>query len=219
MTFDIQGERVTGRVTSVRKVDWQNSRLGFMVVVRPGGLGSIPLVYVGAAKGPTDTGDRGRLAREVSDGFSNVSIIDARDVIAIVGRVLSSVSFAITIVGAIVLVAGLLILIGAVAMSRYVREYETAVLKTLGARSGTILGVLLTEHALVGAIAGAVGSALGVGLAWIVSRYVLKLDWSFDVLIPLVGFAGATVLAALVGMASSADLLLLKPLPVLKQND
>jgi putative ABC transport system permease protein len=219
MTFDIQGERVTGRVTSVRSVDWQNSRIGFMIVVRPGGLGDIPLVYIGALKGPPDAADRGRLARAVSDAYSNVSIIDARDVIAIVGRVLSSLSFAVSVVGAIVLAAGLMILTGALAMSRYVREYETALLKTLGAGSRTVLGVLLTEHALVGLLSGVVGSALGVGLAWVVSRYLFELAWTFDARIPLAGVAGATALAAVVGTVSSADLLVLRPLRVLKREE
>ena len=219
MTFDIQGQRLTARITSVRKVDWQNSRLGFMIVVRPGGLGEIPLVYVGAMKGPADATARGHLARVVSDAFSNVSIIDARDVIAVVSRVLSSVSLAISVVGAIVLVAGLLILVGAIAMSRYVREYETAILKTLGAGSRAVMGVLLTEHALVGLLAGLVGSVLGVGLAWVVSHSLLKLEWHFDPMIPLIGIVASATLAAAVGVISCADLLVLRPLPVLKQNE
>ncbi len=219
MTFDIQGEKVTGRITSVRHVDWQNSRTGFMVVIRPGGVGDIPFVYISATKGPADAAERGRLARAISDAYSNVSIIDARDVIAVVGRVLSSISVAVSVVGAIVLVAGLLILTGAIAMSRYVREYETAVLKTLGARSRTVLGVLLTEHALVGTLAGLVGSSLGVGLAWVVSRYVFELEWTFDPMLPLVGLVGAALLAAVVGVVSSADLLVLRPLGILKREE
>jgi len=49
--------------------------------------------------------------------------------------------------------------------------------------------------------------------------YVFDLAWTFDARIPLVGVAGATALAALVGTASSADLLLLRPLGVLKREE
>jgi putative ABC transport system permease protein len=217
MTFDIQGEEVTARISSVRRVDWQNSRIGFMIVVRPGGLGDISMVYIGAIKGPAEAADRGRLARAIADDYSNVSVIDARDVIAVVGRVLSAVSLAVTVVGGIVLVAGVLILSGAIAMSRYVREYETAVMKTLGARSRALLGVMLTEHALLGAIAGIVGASLGVGLAWFVTTEIFELQWRFDPWLPFWGVAGATLLTAAVGMASSADLLFVRPLRVLRR--
>lgn len=219
MTFDIQGESVTATIANVRRVDWRNSRLGFMIVVRPNGLGDLPLVYIGALKGPEDAADRGRLGRVLTDSHSNVSVIDARDVIASVARVLTAVTTAISVIGLVVLLAGLLILVGAIAMTRYVREYETAVMKTLGAKSPTLLGVLVTEHSLLGALAGVVGSALGVVLAWVVSRFVFDLTWDFEPSIAAAGIAGATVLTALVGIASSADLLVVKPLPVLRRED
>src|SRR4051812_26181766 len=152
VTFDIQGERVTARIANVRRVDWPNARLGFMIEFRPGSLGDIPMMYIGAARGPDDSTERGRLSRSLADAHPNVSVIDARDIIATIARVLSSVAFAIAIIGGIVLLAGLLILSGAIAMARYVREYETAVMKTLGAGSRTLLGILLTEHSLLGSL-------------------------------------------------------------------
>jgi putative ABC transport system permease protein len=217
MAFDVQGEKITARITSVRRVDWQNARIGFMIVFRPGGLDDMPMVYIGAVKGPEAPADRGRLARSIADAYSNVSIIDARDVIAIVGRVLSSISLAVRVIGAIVLVAGILILSGAIAMSRYVREYEMALMKTLGARSGALLAVMLTEHAMLGALAGLIGSGLGLALAWFVSREVFELAWQFEPALLAWGVGGATALAALVGVASSADLLFVRPLRVLRR--
>jgi putative ABC transport system permease protein len=219
MTFDVQGESVTARIANVRRVDWRNSRLGFMIVFRPGSLDDLSMVYIGAVRGPDDGAARGRLAREISDKHPNVSILDARDVIASVARVLSAITTAITVVGIVVLVAGLLILVGSIAMSRYVREYETAVMKTLGARSKTLLAVMATENTLLGMIAGAVGSGLGSLLAWTVSRELFDLPWRFDGAAVALGVVGAAALAAIVGVLSSADLLLLKPLSVLRRED
>ena len=42
ITFDVQGRKITAKVTSVRKVDWRNSRTGFMVLFRPGTLEPYP---------------------------------------------------------------------------------------------------------------------------------------------------------------------------------
>ncbi len=42
ITFDIQGRKIEARVTSVRRVDWRNSRTGFLVLFRPGALDKAP---------------------------------------------------------------------------------------------------------------------------------------------------------------------------------
>lgn len=219
ITFDVQGKKIPMRIANIRTVDWQNARLGFMFVVRPGGLESVHVVANGAVRGPTDPAERGRLARKLSDQFSNVSVIDARDIIANVSKVLSSITLAISVVGSIVLAAGLLILAGSVAMARYVREYEIAVMKTLGARTKTLLGVLVAEHAILGGLAGAVGSILGLGLAWAACKWVFKMPWTPEAAPVAIAIGLAMALTTLVGLASSADLLLLRPLAVLRRED
>lgn len=207
------------RVASTRRVDWQNARLGFMFVTRLAGLDAVQVVYNGATRGPEDPAERGRLARQLSSAYSNVSVVDARDIIASVTKVLSGITRAISIVGSLVLVSGLLILAGSVAMARYVRQYEIAVMKTLGARTRTLLGVLVAEHALLGALAGSVGSLLGLGLAWAACRWVFELPWQPEAAPIVVAIAAASVLTTAVGLVSSSDLLLLKPLPVLRRED
>lgn len=219
ITFDIQGRRIPMRVASTRRVDWQNARLGFMFVTRLAGLDAVQVVYNGATRGPEDPAERGRLARQLSSAYSNVSVVDARDIIASVTKVLSGITRAISIVGSLVLVSGLLILAGSVAMARYVRQYEIAVMKTLGARTRTLLGVLVAEHALLGALAGSVGSLLGLGLAWAACRWVFELPWQPEAAPIVVAIAAASVLTTAVGLVSSSDLLLLKPLPVLRRED
>lgn len=219
IAFDVQGKKIPMRIASIRKVDWQNARLGFMFVVRPGGLESVHVVSNGAVKGPTDAAERGRLARTLSDKYSNVSVIDARDIIANVSKVLSSITLAISVVGSIVLVAGLMILAGSVAMARYVREYEIAVMKTLGARTKTLLAVLVAEHAILGGIAGAVGSMLGLVLAWSTCRWIFRMPWTPEAAPVAIAIGLAMLLTTVVGVASSADLLLLRPLSVLRRVD
>ena len=117
------------------------------------------------------------------------------------------------------LLAGALILGGSVAMSRYVREYETALLKALGATAPTLLAVLVVEYGLLGVVAGLVGATLGTGLARIVSESLLDLSWRFDPQIGIAGVLGAAVLAAVVGVVSCADLLRVKPLFVLRREE
>ena len=86
-------------------------------------------------------------------------------------------TLAISVVGGLVLFSGALILIGAVAMTKYQRVYEAAVFKTLGANTRTIARMLLFEYGVLGALAGLVGSVGAIGLTWGVSRYALEIPW------------------------------------------
>ncbi|MGH9902627.1 MAG: ABC transporter permease, partial [Pyrinomonadaceae bacterium] len=63
ISFDILGRKITARVTSVRRVDWRNSRTGFMVLFRPGALDDAPQTFVGAINGPEREPERARFQR------------------------------------------------------------------------------------------------------------------------------------------------------------
>jgi putative ABC transport system permease protein len=109
-----------------------------------------------------------------------------------------------------------LILIGAVAMTKYQRVYEAAVFKTLGAKTGTIARMLLVEYSVLGALAGLVGSVGAIGLTWGVSRYALEIPWRLFVGEHAAGVFLTALLVAAVGVLSSLDVLRNKPLATLR---
>ena len=100
--FDVLGRPVEARVTSVRAVDWDDSRSGgFMFVFRPGTLDGAPHSYVAFMKGPADIEARARLQRDIVAEYANVSVIDGLEVIRTVRRVLDYVTMTISVVGGI----------------------------------------------------------------------------------------------------------------------
>ena len=178
MRFDILGRIVTARVTSVRAVDWRDARSGgFMIVFRPGVLDDAPQSFIAPLRGPDGDEARARFQHDLVEQFPNVSVIDFHEILANVRDVMSRVTLAITVVGGLVLLSGALILIGAVAMTKFQRVYEAAVFKTLGATTRTIASMLLLEYGVLGLLAGTVGSLAAVGLTWGVSRYALDIPW------------------------------------------
>jgi putative ABC transport system permease protein len=218
LTFDILGRRMTARVTSVRRVDWRNSRTGFLILFRPGALDDAPQTFVGAVNGPASEPERTRFQRALLDKYPNVSVIDVAEIVRGVGRILSNITLGVTFVGGFVLLCGVLILIGSIAMTKYQRVYEAAVLKTLGARRAVLLATLLTEYALLGLVAGAVGSLAAGALSYAVARYVFEIDWSFDPTLGLAGVTATALLVAAVGALSSFDVLAKKPLAILRSQ-
>ncbi len=215
--FDILGRSVTARVTSVRSVDWTETRAGgFMFVFRPGVLDQAPQMFVVTTRGPSDPSARARLQRDVTERFPNVSVIDVREILVSVRRVLSSVTLAISVVGGLVLASGILILVGSISMTKYQRVYEAAVLKTLGATSRMVGLLLALEYALLGAVAGFIGSAGALGLSWAVSRYGVKMAWLPSPLEHVLAVIAAAFLVAGVGTVANLDVLRKKPLGTLR---
>jgi putative ABC transport system permease protein len=216
VTFDIQGRKLTARVTSIRRVDWRNSRTGFLILFRPGSLEGAPQTFVGAVDGPTTEPERSRFQRAIVDRFPNVSVIDVADIVRSVGRILSNITLAVSFIGGFVFLSGALILVGSIAMTKFQRVYEAAVLKTLGARRRMLLTMMLVEYGLLGLVAGVVGAAAANGLSFAVARYVFEIEWAFAPGLNAAGIAATILLVGAVGALSSLDVLTRKPLSILR---
>ena len=158
-------------------------------------------------RGPADPVARGRLQAELVTVAPNVSVIDGREILQTIKAVVDNVTLAVTVVGSLVVLSGLLILIGAVAMTKFRRVYEAAIFKTLGATRRVIASVLLVEYGLLGALAGAIGSLGALGLTWGISRFALDIPFTPLPLLTLGGVAVTAVLVAVVGVTSSWDVL------------
>jgi putative ABC transport system permease protein len=215
--FDVLGRKVDARVTSVREVDWRDARQGgFMFVFRPGPLDGAPGMFIAPVLGPRDPGTRARLQRDLVDRFPNLSVIDLREVLQNVERILGKVTLGVSVVGGLVLFVGVLILVGSVSMTRFQRIYEVAIFRTLGAPTRLLTAMAAVEYGVLGLLAGAVGSSAAIGLTWYVSRHVLDVRWSPNLSVSLAGMVIAALLVCLVGLLASADILRRRPLGTLR---
>ena len=215
--FDVLGRVITAKVTSVRYVEWSESRTGgFMFLFRPGVLEKAPHSYIGFLRGPQDLDARARLQAALVGVAPNVSVIDGREIIDAIKAVIDNVTLAVTVVGTLVVVSGLMILIGAVAMTKFRRVYEAAIFKTLGATRRLIATVLLLEYGLLGILAGGIGAGGAIGLTWAVSKYALEIPFKPLIGLSAIGVVITTLLVAAIGVISSWGVLQRKPLATLR---
>jgi putative ABC transport system permease protein len=218
MTFDISGRKITVRVANVRKLDLRNTRTAFVFVFRPGVLEKAPQTFAATVLKRVGATDRQRLQREVLDAYPNVQIFDVADIVAAVQKLVSNFVLAISFVGSFVILSGILILVGSIALTKSQRIYENAIMKTLGARRLTLATILFAEYGLLGLLSGLIGSGFAVLLSFAVSRYILEIDWEFDPLLTFTGIIATAAIVMFVGAAASFDVLFRKPLSTLRSQ-
>jgi putative ABC transport system permease protein len=216
ITFDIAGRKLTARVTSIRRVDWRNSRTGFMVLFRPGALENAPQMLIAPINAPEDEAARSRFQRALLDQYPNISVIDVAEVVRTVSSILSNITLAVSFLGAFVLLCGVLILVGSIAMTKFQRIYEVAILKTLGAKRKVLLMMLFIEYGLLGLVAGLVGALASAALSYSVARFILEIPWMLFPVQAVTGIALTLGLVTAVGLISSLGVLKRKPLATLR---
>jgi len=216
ITFDISGRKITARVANVRKIDLRNTRTAFVFVFKPGTLEAAPQSYAATVLSRVSATDRQRLQRDTLAKFPNVQIFDVADLVATLQKLVNNIVLAVSFVGGFVILSGMLILIGSIALTKSQRIYENAILKTLGARRPTLAAILLTEYGLLGLLSGLIGTLFAIALSYVVSRFLLDIEWAFDPALAIEGVVITTLLVMLVGAAASFDVLFRKPLATLR---
>ena len=214
--FDIQGAKVAGRVASIRKVDWGNMSTNFYFIFEPGTLDGAPMTYVATAR--VDPQEEVPLQRAVVAVFPNVSAINIRDVLDSVARVVERISLAIRFMAGLSILAGSIVLAGALAATRFRRITEAMIMKAVGATRGIVAWTFAVEYALLGAAAGVIGAGLAVALAWGVGHWILDVKWLFQPTTLVWGIGASIAGTILVGFLSTYRILGQKPLPVLRRE-
>ncbi len=210
LQFDIAGESLTVTVTSFRRVQWDSFRPNFFVEFPPGLLDGAAGTYLTSAYlTPTSSA-----MAELVHRFPSVSIFNIGDLLAQARAVIDKAVTAVQSVFLFTLLAGFTVLLAQVQASREERRAEIAILRVLGARRGMVLGSVLVEFSVLGALAGLLGSSAAAGGgAWL--AYTLDLRYHFDARIWVLGVLGATLIAAAAAWVAMRPTLHVPPRAVL----
>ena len=214
--FDIQGAKVSGRIASIRKVEWGNMSTNFYFIFEPGALEGAPMTYVATTRVAPQ--EEVPLQRAVVAAFPNVSAINIRAVLDSVAQVVDRISLVIRFMAALSILAGAVVLAGALAATRFRRIYEAMVFKAVGATRRTLAATFAVEYALLGAAAGVIGAGLATGLAWGVGQWILDVKWLFQPVALITGIGATIAGTVLIGFLSTYRILGQKPLPVLRRE-
>jgi putative ABC transport system permease protein len=191
IVWDVQGLPVKSRVAHLREVDWARFEPNFFVVFPEGPLDEAPKSYVTLSR-IEDPALRARFQREVVEAYPNVSVVDLTEIQKALEEVVGRVALAIRFMAVFTLVAGAVVLVGAVAAGREQRLREGALLKALGATRRQVLRILVAEYATLGLLAAATALILSGAAGWALTRFLFEAPFRVPA-VPLVGLSAALV--------------------------
>ncbi len=191
LVVNILGREIEATVANTREVDWQSLGINFVMVFSPGALEAAP--HTELATVTMDEAGEAALERAVTTQFPNVTSVRVKEALDAVNVLLGQFSLAVRVTGMVTLLAGVLVLAGAMAAGFRARARDAVILKVLGATRGRVLGIYVREYAALGFSTALVAALAGSAAAWAIVALVMELPWQ-----PLPGTLALTILAATV---------------------
>ncbi|HQU48313.1 MAG TPA: ABC transporter permease [Casimicrobiaceae bacterium] len=216
LTFDIAGTPVSGRITSLRKVDWDSFRPNFFTLFPPGALDGMPTSWIGAVRVPEGP-KAGAWVSALLQNYPNVLAIDVGDVIRQVQSIMEQVSRAVEFVFLFTLAGGLLVLQAAIAATQDERRFDAAILRTIGASSSQLSAAQVAEFLVLGALAGVLGAAGATAIGWALADRVFTIPYAPGPWVWVYGIVGGALVVALAGWIGTRNTARQPPLAVIRQ--
>jgi putative ABC transport system permease protein len=217
LSIDIQGIPVSAKVTSIRSVNWRNMRTNFYMIFSPGALAGAPITYVATVHVPDEK--ELQLQHAVVKALPNITALSTRDIVKTVESTVSKLTTLVDFMSGFAIAAGLFILSGSIASTKYRRLRESAVLKILGAKRKMVTSILGFEYATIGVISALVGILLAQGFSWAIMKYMIKSAWHLQPGIILGAFCFGVILTVTTGILSSLDVINNKPLKTIRETE
>jgi putative ABC transport system permease protein len=214
LSVNILGREITARIGNLRRIDWSDLSINHVIVFAPGTLERAPHTHNATVDVTPDAEEA--LFRAVTDRFRNVTVIRVKEALVAIEDILEDVALAGRATALVTLVAGMLVLAGAVAAGRDRRVYDAVVIKVLGATRGSVLGALVIEYAILGAVTAAIAGAAGTLAAYLIVTRMMDATWSFlpaTLFGTLAAGIGTTVV---LGLAATWRALRVRPAHVLR---
>ena len=215
MRFDIAGQPVEARVTSLRKLEWGSMRVNFFVIINPEAMADTPQTWITAFHLPAAHGD---LGNALTRDYPNLTVVDVGGILKQIQAVLDQVVTAVEFLFAFTLASGLLVLYAALMGSQDERTREAGLLRALGATRRQLAQAQLIEFSLVGALAGLLAASGAAAMGWALATYQFKFAWSFAPGVWVFGLLAGALCAIAGGWLGLRGVLKHPPLQTLRES-
>jgi len=212
--INILGAEFEAEITSFRRVNWDNFGLNFSMIFSPGSLDSAP--HNMTATITVDDENETEISKVIPANFPSSTLIKVKDIVSQISALLTQMSQAIAAAASISILAGIAVLIGAIAASRMARTYDSVILKLLGSTRRQILTTQALEYLLLATIISILAFAIGMGAAYYVIVEIFEFDFIPNMINVIITVIGGALATFILGMVGSLPILAARPASALR---
>jgi putative ABC transport system permease protein len=220
VTVNVLGRNITARIANLRDVRWESLAINFVMVFSPNTLKAAPhnILATISLDAATPLAREAALARSIGKAYPATTAIRVKDAINNFNTLFRRVITAIRAAGGVTLLAGALVLAGALAAAQRRRLQTAVILKALGATRGRILASHAVEYALLALIAAILALLIGGLAAWLVTTRIMDLPFIFSGTAIVQALGVSLALVALIGGLGTWRVLKAPPVPYLRSE-
>jgi putative ABC transport system permease protein len=175
ITISLLGTERSATIANFRRIDWDSFGFNYVLVFSPNALAGAPFKLAATISLP-DKSEHG-LLRALTRAFPTASVIEVGPLLRDARDILGQMSNAILAAASVAVLAGIAVLLGALAAARAAKAYDNTILRVLGASRGQLLALLLAEYGTLGGLLALVSLGLGTGLGWLVVVEIFHFDF------------------------------------------
>jgi len=216
ITIGLLGVERSARIASTRRIDWDSMGFNYVLVFSPNALSDAPHAMAATIDLPPGSPHAG-LLHALVQAFPASSVIETGGLLKDARALLTQMSLAILSAASVAVLAGLAVLLGAIAAARASRLYDNVILRVLGASRKQLLLLQLAEYGALSLVLAVVALALGSGIGWLVIVQLFDFDWlpNWPRILGTLGTGLALIL--IFALAGSLPLLRAKPAQALRE--
>jgi putative ABC transport system permease protein len=214
LRFDMAGQPVEAKVTSLRKLEWGSMRANFFVIINPHAMAGTPQTLMTAFHLPPQGA---AVTNTLARSYPNLTVIDVSGIIRQIQDVVDQVVIAVEFLFLFTLASGVLVLYAALMGSTAERTREAGLLRALGATRAQLAQAQRIEFALVGGLSGLLAASGAAAMGWALATYQFKFAWTFEPGVWLAGLVAGVACALGGGWLGLRKVLRQPPLQTLRE--
>ncbi len=175
-TLNIYGREIDGEVINFREVDYRDLSINFAMLFNPQFAKKIPHEYLATAKFNSDKFDETAML----EVMPSLSMIKIADYLSKVTAVLNKVFIAVSLISAVTIIIGLIVISSAIMVQGKVKEYQNLVFKILGFSKKQIVFSSLIEFIIIFMSVILIATFFAVIGSKFILENIFELVWQFD---------------------------------------
>ena len=176
-TLNIYGREIEGEIVNFRAVDYRDLSINFAMLFNPQFANNIPHEYLATAKFETIEKFDETSMLEVLPSLSMIKIADYLNKVT---DVLNKVFIAVTLISAVTIIIGLIVISSAIMVQGKVKEYQNLVFKILGFSKKEVIFSSLIEFIIIFKSVILIAIFFAVIASKFIMENIFELVWAFD---------------------------------------